>query len=1248
MATTSTPVRPGSNAPAPPAPPPPVIPTSWLAPSEQRLLFVAIVGLIEVSKLWDIIAPYFLVDIEPSWTSVFRVRGLWTAGLWTSFEIGLLLAVTLLRIPMLSPTSGQLLQLLGLLAAYNLGCWFVAEPSAFWTNLNLFGPPSLGGAWFAAKWSLFSADKHLQGVHSIRILPYSTATLNPLSLTYCIPADSQEPLYIPVMFNNSLPDQVSYFVRSLATGHATVETVSGSSMRRARKKPTTAQVLDEDEEDGSDHPSDPLSSLALMLTSPSPQMDVSKIPSVKPADSLALVPQNLASSQSILFLTVNQPSVVTLKSVTDKSGDRFHITPHKEAVIVECPTGGKFVKEEHGVVAIRAKEEQRCVGDEEVVEFQARGVGALRVSWRKKAHTNSIPVESGVIEGIEDEIETVDQLALVRRDRVSKTHTVPMRVLHDKPGRFRLSLTSVTDSLHNTYTPTTDFERVFNVVSRPSVHMECPSPIQVLVNQTGVLVFKADGNGPLPGPLQVKYLHILPEGDEAIRYVTMEKRSLALQVSEAGTYILQEVEGTCSGSVLEPSSCTVQIVPPPTVEMSVTTLHECAMDVGATATFDFTGTPPFAIQYTEQRTGSRPQTLRKTFDSPHGQIVVRPEQEGQYTYTFTGLSDKRYSHIQLDQPPIKQTVHPLANADITNRSHRRKTLFSCSGDLVDLDVEAKGSGPLKLVYVKSWGGGAKVENVTVELASGTTTLQVPVPDELTAEKGKSGKFSISLLSIEDGNGCVRKLAVQPVEVDINRQRPTARFARSENVIVTEGDQVKAQLRLTGEAPWEVTYTRDDRAEKTVKLRDANNHLTFSEKGVYRLTGIKDSSCRGDVVSSESTYEIQYKPRPSVAIVESASLRNQNGVYKHVGLCSGEEDQVALKFDGQPPFEVRYHYTVDGKTSKHSLKSPTNTGILHLGTEPGSHRYAISELGDGNYPSSTSSLTIEHQVNQRPSASFVKQNSKTLCLDQVLQSDAKIRSVGQPPFAVDLSIRKTATNNISRTTIVSEKSEWTLDLEKQGIAVNQVGKYEVAILAVRDESGCDFIVHEGDKLTTTIDVVETARIMAVDQNHDLCVGDTLDFILQGKAPWAIDYIWAGRELVAKSSVPRFTRYAEKEGVFEVVSVAHASNQCKRQVNGLVRQIHPLPSVKIQEGLDSLREGDEPAVFAVSFTGTPPFAFTFTRSEIVGSKPRIMETQTITDIMEDSYTISSSTPGDYQVKWISDKYCQYPRVSKGKGE
>lgn len=101
-----------------------------------------------------------------------------------------------------------------------------------------------------------------------------------------------------------------------------------------------------------------------------------------------------------------------------------------------------------------------------------------------------------------------------------------------------------------------------------------------------------------------------------------------------------------------------------------------------------------------------------------------------------------------------------------------------------------------MTYLKSWAG--KADNVTVDIPSGRSSVSVPVPPELSADSGATGRLSIALAFIVDGNGCLRKLSARSVDVDINRQRPTARFARSEKVIIVDGDVAKAGLRLTGD------------------------------------------------------------------------------------------------------------------------------------------------------------------------------------------------------------------------------------------------------------------------------------------------------------------------------------------------------------------------------------------------------------------------------------------------------------------
>ncbi|OWZ31945.1 hypothetical protein C356_05643 [Cryptococcus neoformans c45] len=1258
------PSAPSTPTPAPrpatvitPPPPPPVIPANFLEPSEQRLFVAAIFGLIEITKLWDTFLPILVTDPDPSWSSSLRISSAESVLAWTLAEVGMMWAVGMLRIPLLSPSWRQLGIIGALSLCMNTICWFLVEPSRMLGYVNIIGTAALGGNWY---WNWFYALRrwyeppHIEGVHKIRLLPYSTATLNPLSLTYCIPPDAPQPLYIPVIFNNSIPEQVSYKIRSLDTGHTIVEKVYGSSMKRSPTRPPRLRITDgDDDEDGElelEPGIDPLSALVLQsggkIVGHPKDIDPSTLPSVKPHDSMSLVPRNLAPSENILFLTVSKPSVITLSTVMDKKGNKFHITPRREAVIIECPTGGKFVEEHKGKVVHKAERpksaELRCVGDEEMVYFQARGVSPLRVGWEKKSKDKS---ENGFIEGIDDEVTPIDDLALIRRDRVSKTHTVPLRVTHNVPGTYTLSLTTVHDSLHNTYTPSGyDTRQIYNVIPRPSIKFTCQAPYQLLQNQTVSLPIEIlVSSQQLEEPLELTYRYSSPDGKSSEKKFAVKNKREHLSVSQPGIYDLIGIEGPCAGGVMEPSRCEVQTVPLPSMDMSVETLHECAMDVGVTASFDFTGSPPFKLDYTEQRKGGRAKFLSQTFQSHHGSIVLRPEQEGVYTYTFTTLSDRKYKKVAVDKEPIQQTVHPLANVEIVENL-RRRTLYSCSGDVVDIDIDARGIAPLKLTYLASYS--THSSNTTLPLSLGRSRLSIPVPSALSSTSGASGKLNIALLAIEDGNGCVRKLTNPGVEVDIKREKPTGRMAKTGKAVVTQGEIVKVPLRLTGEAPWDVTYSNGGR-EFTLSMRDPNSELSLKDKGVYRLVKVKDSHCPGTVLSGDSAFEVDFKPRPVVSLQASGLISHvvtgSANLYRHRGLCAGQEDQAALKFAGQAPFELGYRHTSGGRTSRHILKSAQEIGILHLSTEPGSHRYDFLSLADGNYLKTDVSIALEHKVFGRPSASFVKHTSRALCLDSTLETDAKILLKGQGPWILSLSVRKPASTSITTHTVTITNPEWTVSLPQ---VLEDIGRYEVMISKVEDVSGCEWVSGETDELRSMVEVVESARIVPVDEKEDLCVGDSLDFLLQGKAPWTIEYAWKGKDHKVTSSASRFSRFAEKAGKFEVKSVALRDDRCKRQVEGMVRTVHALPSAKITSGENDLREGDEPAVFNVHFTGIAPFSFTYTRSEQIGSKHKVVETQTITDIMDSSYAISSSLPGDYAVTSVSDKFCRYPPLSRSK--
>ncbi|BEJ16915.1 hypothetical protein CspHIS471_0603160 [Cutaneotrichosporon sp. HIS471] len=1249
---TSTPVKQGTpitpvkrEAPPPPAQLEPVIPTAWLAPDEQRRLVLWTIGLIEVMKVWDSVAPHF-TELPTTLSTVTRVRGPWSAAIWTAIEVAAVLTISLLRIPNLSPERRSLIIMVPLFTLWNVVCWFLADPAAFIPKASMFGPIHLGEEGFFWGWLslgghllsrlVFGPPENISGMYKIRLLPYSTATLNPLSLTYCLPPGSREPTYIPVVFNNSAPYQVSFILHSLETQGLEVESVLADKMVVAPGW-HSIRLEGEEDEDADAH------NLQKMVRR-NKILELERYHSVRPSEALSVIPPDLSASETLLFLVVRKPGVITLSRVVDRRGDQFNLAPHREAVVIECPSGGDFVLDESKSGKLvpykpKAKPVIRCIGQEEVIMFSARGVAPLKALW--KQWINGVLVNQGAIEGIENTKAISDgEIGHFRPDKTTKSHVVPLRVEHNRAGKHRVSLTGVVDALGNTYTPSSNASTIeFDVLNRRSVSFDCPRPIQLLVGGTARLPIKADG--PIEHPMEISYRATAPNGDQEVKSITVDSRDSGIVVDKPGSFALLDVSGTCPGTILEPAKCSVQLVQQPTVDINVVTIHECAVDVGVSVTFEFTGTPPFTVHWTEKRKGEKPTERRNVFNSPVGQLDLRPDREGKYTYTFDSLSDKRYDKIALNRAPITQVVHPPASVEIL--SSRRLKYWACSPDEVNIDLAIKGNDPLQLTYRASWEG--NTHNITTSVKSGNQRLTVPVPQKLNSNSGNVGTMTVTLVSIEDAKGCIKRLPSHQIDVDIDRQLPTVQFSRPQQVTVKEGEKVDVPLRLSGNGPWKVTYTLDDKEQKPVSVRSSNSPLTFMNKGTYKLVKVEDAHCAG--IADPAFFSIAHKPHPTASLTGSGLVTRDGTVFKHKGFCADESDAVAVAFSGASPFVLSYKYKFDGSPAKErTLNSAQDMGVLHLDTAPGHHLYEFGTVSDSNYQKTPVHFSLEHDVHSRPSATFAKQNSKSLCRDAALLTDARIKLAGKAPFVLHLGVKGPAGADVHPYMVQVPGSEWKVELPK--VILADVGRYEVSLLEMSDASGCGYAFEDAAVLSTPVDVVDTAHVVPISHDVDVCVGDTLDFLLQGTAPWIVEYAWDLQTYAVTSSAPRFSRSADEPGTFSITSIAlkdRAGNpQCKRSVEGLIRKVHPLPEAHIETGINHLHEGDRPALFYVRLTGTPPFTFSYTRSEVHSGRPRVVETQTITDIWTDTYFISSSAPGDYTVTSVSDKYCRFPRLSR----
>lgn len=176
-----------------------------------------------------------------------------------------------------------------------------------------------------------------------------------------------------------------------------------------------------------------------------------------------------------------------------------------------------------------------------------------------------------------------------------------------------------------------------------------------------------------------------------------------------------------------------------------------------------------------------------------------------------------------------------------------------------------------------------------------------------------------------------------------------------------------------------------------------------------------------------------------------------------------------------------------------------------------------------------------------------------------------------PFDLELEVKSVGSSNKPTRFPVHniDTNDWSVVIP---FAFKKAGKHEVTVWSVRDANGCETIVDKSAKTgasqwdeeqrqvvrvpAATVDVADVATIKALSPQTDHCVGDSLDFLLQGVAPWTITYLWQGQQSQVTTRKNTFSRLAEKQGVFAVTSISHQHDQCSSKVSDIAKVIHPL--------------------------------------------------------------------------------------------
>lgn len=1060
------------------------------------------------------------------------------------------------------------------------------------------------------------------------LISFSSSILNPAKESFCV--DSSTPqVYLPIQINQTTP--IGIDLLRLDFDGVSNETIhlSASQIRKMSKEATKAK-------------------------------------------------QHHADNEPLLLRYVTKKTgMYVLQKVIDESKLEVQRRRAGDTMVVSCPKA-----------IIKPSNPNRCKGDLSDVELEVTGTPPLQIKYRKminqveqEAHFQSIQPDDFVSPMSHQGSEA---LTLRNNKDISwaqaQTVTVPLTEQFGISGKWVYSLEEVRDAFGNAVSysqrdhedqekprvRSPHLHQVVTVHERPTVRMDgCNSqhPLKVAKGQPANLPvdYKSTGKGGfLEIPYEIEYLFtpendLLPSGDHSesaeTKQFTTKNPNNSPFVHLPGLYSLSGVSTEfCVGDVLEPASCLLQNPPEPSLKIVKEEIFDkCANKaVGLRLDLHLTGTPPFNVQYRVMRKGERhSSTDIFKVTGLRGQIELQPPRAGHYTYDFSEVSDAIYKGYTVhgDDLHIEQDVKPSASASFLEPQPSR---MICIDQPVSFDVALRGEGPFTLEYELIRGNDRKRSTVKDIVGEQYTISTSPFT--------KGGEYILALASITDNMGC-KEFLKQEAKINVRHQKPKVGFGQiegSRSVKTLQGKRIGLPLRLTGQAPWTVSYRNVmDGNDHQIRVAQPNDDFSIQEQGTYELVEVHDAICPGAVDPQANRFDVTWVARPQLILPESSFVKHEGGRYFKNDVCEGDDDVVDVHFRGQAPFEVKYeeHIRPDKGTKNmrtQSLNAALGSTAIKLDTtQPGLVDYRFTELGDFNYDHSGKHFTpvsIQQRVNPRPTARFTNPG-KTYSYCSVASIGEEVIPItltGVPPFTIEVDLKHHGSAKAEPYTFPDIQST-SFDLKVPHKTL-QLGNSAVSIRKVTDARGCS---RNLDAATVNprvqISVHEAPQIRALETRRDFCVGDRLNFALSGQAPFTVYYMFNDVERKATVKSGMFRRLAEKPGTFVITGITDSGSNCKQSTH-LESIIHGMPSVRVSKGRESvvdIHEGGE-AEITFDFGGTPPFEFTWTRSTNArkGQRSELLEMKSEVS-QEYSLSVRASEEGTYEVVSIKDAYCAYAK-------
>ncbi len=649
------------------------------------------------------------------------------------------------------------------------------------------------------------------------------------------------------------------------------------------------------------------------------------------------------------------------------------------------------------------------------------------------------------------------------------------------------------------------------------------------------------------------------------------------------------MSGTYSVTVTDANSCqntaqtNVTVNQRPTATISGTTT--ICNGQSALVSINLTGTSPWTFTYTD---GVTPVTINN-HPLPLYTFSVSPS--ANTTYTVSSVSDANTCML----PGI------VVGSAVLTVNQRPTSIISgggtvCNGTPVNLSVVLTGAPPWNLTYSDGVGTTNVVANAS--------------PYIITVSPSSTRTYTITALSDNTGCSATPGDMTGSAPVTVN-PRPTSSISVDGLSTLCNGGNTNIRFNLTGTAPWNLTYTVNG-TPTNVNVVASPYILTVTPGSTttYTVTALSDANCSAIASDITGNAVVTVNPRPT---------GNMSGT---ITLCNGASANITVNLTGTGPWNLTY--TVNGSPVS---QSGINSNPYVFSVSPSSTTtYILTALSDANgcsaLPADLSSNAVV-TVNPRPTG--VLSGGGTMCNGGNVALNVALTGLG--PWTINM-----AANGVPMPPVVTNISPYNLNVSPSvGTTYSLIGL---------TDSRCSAIA--ADLSGTAIVIVNPRPTAVFGSSTTICNGSStnLSITLTGTPPWNVTYTFNGTPstILNIGASPYILNVSPSvTTTYRIISVTD-NNPCSATPSDIsgepVVTVNPRPTSVIS-GSTTVCNGT-PANLSVSFTGTAPWAFTYTDGVtswnlvansspyIIPVTPNATRTYTITALSDN--TGCSAAPAD----------------------